>query len=433
MHQKSGTKHHHPYLRRNFWAHCLEGGLYMAGSAFLSPEMAMPAFVQSLGGSAALVGLMPVLLNASMYTPGLFVAPLVERLHHFKPFVVFFGAFQRLPYLITALVLFFAPQLHSWLLPIVVLTPIVSGLLGGIGTNAWMEMVTRMIPEHLRASGWAIRYLIQGIVGLGAGLVIHFILQRFPGATGFAWLHLICFTFLTASYIAQWTMVEAIADKHKPTPSPQPYGAYLRELPGLLAGKPNLIKLALARFTGMGFLMMVSFMSIHALKVSQHPQEDVGYLVFASMVGGLAGNILAGWWGNRSGGRIVMIAARVLCIIMCLSAIWLTSFAAFLVASFTLGFGLFLDRVGDLTLAAELCPMERRPTYQGLLAICLVITSILAVRISAMLYGSTQSFTALCLLCAGFSLTSLILLCFIPEARTSHHASPVLGENPPMA
>lgn len=405
----------------------------MAGSAFLSPEMAMPAFVQTLGGSAALVGLMPVLLNASMYTPGLFVAPLVERLHRFKPFVVFFGAFQRLPYLITALVLFFGPELHNWLLPIVVLTPIASGLLGGVGTNAWLEMVTRMIPEHLRASGWAIRYLIQGIIGLFAGLVIHYILGKYPGATGFAWLHLICFSFLTASYIAQWTMIETVPDKPAAPLPPLRYGAYLRELPGLLAGKPDLIKLALARFTGMGFLMMVSFMSIHALKVTQRPQEDVGFLVVASMVGALAGNILAGWWGNRSGGRIVMIAARVLCICLCLAVIWASSFYAFILASFALGFGLFLDRVGDLTLAAELCPLERRPTYQGLLAICQVIASILAVRISGSLFGATQSFTALAILCASFAFISLIILLFVPEVRTPHHAPPVLGENPPMA
>ncbi len=65
--------------------HCLEGGLYMSGTAFLGPETVLPAMVHSLGGSNQLTALMPVLLPAAYALPGLFVAPLVERLGRLKP------------------------------------------------------------------------------------------------------------------------------------------------------------------------------------------------------------------------------------------------------------------------------------------------------------------------------------------------------------
>jgi MFS family permease len=427
--------HATPHLRRNFWMHCLEGGFYMAGLAFLSPETVMPGFVKELGGPANLIAMMPVLLPAMFNTPGLFVAPLVERLQHHKPFVMVFGLLQRLPYLIAALVMMFAPEATGAILPIVVLTPVLSGLIGGIGVNAWMEMVTRMIPEGLRASGWAIRYLMQGLVGLSAGPVIHWMLTHHPGAAGYARLHFICFGFLILSFLAQMFMVES--PSHQPSITPrQPYPDYLRSLPGLLRIRPMLIRLIFARFTGMGFLMLVSFLSIHALEVTHRPQADVGHLVLANMIGSLFGNVFAGWWGNRRGGKALMLFSRSICLLLCLLLPWIESFPGFLGIFFLWGFGLFVDRVGDLTLSAELCPVERRPTYQAMLSFCQMLSFISAVVLSGWLYSTTQNFHALIALCAVFATLSIFILRTIPEVRLrkgqEHHQPPVMGENTPM-
>ncbi len=411
--------------------HCLEGGAYMAGLAFISPETVLPSFVNSLGGSDNLIALMPVLLPASFSVLGLFVAPLVERLQHLKPFVVLFGAVQRLPYLIAALLMFWLPQTRAALLPIVVLTPIVSGLIGGVGVNAWMEMVTRMIPEHLRASGWAIRYVIQGVIGLSAGPVIHWMLSRHSDAAGYAWLHLICFAFLALSFCAQLMMRET-PDPH-PLRLPRPsYKAYLRQLPVMLAEQPRLIRLIFARFTGLGWLMLVSFLTIHVLNATGRPQADVGHLVLASMFGSLAGNIFAGWFGNRNGGRALMLLSRCLCLLLCAALPFIHSFPGFLAMLFILGFGLFVDRVGDLTFSAELCPQKRRPTYQAILSFCQALALIIAASLSGLTFYLTQYFLGVVALIAIFAATSLLILRGIPEVRSRGHASPVMGENNPM-
>ncbi|HEY2573682.1 MAG TPA: MFS transporter, partial [Verrucomicrobiaceae bacterium] len=386
---KSG--HPHEHLRHNFWMHCLEGGFYMAGLAFISPETVLPSFVNSLGGSENLIALMPVLLPASFSVLGLFVAPLVERLHRLKPFVVFFGALQRLPYLIAALLMFWLPPSSEALLPIVVLTPVVSGLIGGVGVNAWMEMVTRMIPENLRASGWAIRYVIQGVIGLAAGPVIHWVLSSQNGAPGYAWLHLICFTFLAASFTSQIFMREG-SYARATRPERPAYRIYLGELPRMLAAQPRLVRLIFARFTGLGWLMLVSFLSIHAIKTTGRSPADVGHLVFASMLGSLVGNGFAGWFGNRHGGRILMLFSRCLCLLLCAALPFLHSFGSFLASLFVLGFGLFVDRVGDLTFSAELCPHQRRPTYQAILSFCHSIALLMAATLGGLAFVMTGSF-----------------------------------------
>ncbi|MEI6533767.1 MAG: MFS transporter [Verrucomicrobiaceae bacterium] len=425
--------HPHDFLRRNFWAHCLEGGFYMAGLAFISVELVLPSFVESLGGSGSLVALMPVLLPAAFSILGLFVAPFIERLPRLKPFVVIFGALQRLPYLIAALLMFWKPSAGPALLPIVVLTPVVSGLVGGIGVNAWMEMVTRMIPEHLRASGWGIRYVIQGVIGLGAGLTIHGILSYYPDgdARGYAWLHLICFVFLLLSFFSQAVMKEAPDPHPLKLPRP-PYRMYLRELPQLLVSQPHFLRLIAARFTGMGYLMLVARMSIHSLQTSGGNGADKGHFVVASMIGSLFGSGFASFHGNRKGGRETMMLARALCLALCFALPFLQSFTAFLVAFFVLGFGLFVDRVGDLTFTAELCPIKRRPTYLALLSFCQAIALLVAAWFSGMVFQLTQSFPAVVALSGFFAAVSLIILRTIPEVRGQNHLPPAAGEQTPM-
>ncbi len=421
----------HPHLRRNFWMHCLEGGFYMAGLAFISPETVLPAFVKELGGQANLIALMPVLLPAMFSMLGIFAAPFIERMHHFKTFVILFGLMQRLPYLIAGLVMLFAPQSAGAILYIVVLTPVVSGLIGSVGVPAWMEMVTRMIPEHLRASGWAIRYVIQGVFGLSAGFIIHWILTHHPGAIGYAWLHLICFGFLVLSWLSQVFMIET--DTTRPTKALQSsYKNYLRELPLLLRDHPSLIKLIFARFTGMGYLMLVSFMSIYALKVSGRPNADIGHLVTANMIGALCGNVFAGWWGNRHGGRAIMVLSRFMGLALCVALLFVQSFEGFLIAFFVWGFGLFVDRVGDLTLSAELCPLERRPVYQSVLGFCQMLCLLTAVTMSGGLYRYTQSFHAVIILSGIFTVISILIVWTIPEVRKRKQEHAVMGENPPM-
>ncbi len=412
----SHHQHHPQVVRRNFICHCLEGGLYMGGVAFLQPETVMPKMVEQLGGRAAIIAIMPVLLPAAFAVAGLFVSPLVERLTHFKTWVMTFGLLQRLPYLITGLLLWFMQDAGAWLLPVVVLTPVISGLIGGVGVVAWMEMVTRMVPERVRAAGWAARYIMQASIGMGAGAVIHQTLTHLPGQRGYALLHLIAFGFLLLSWLSQLFMRELPAANHY-HPHTGSYWSYLRSLPGLLGAQPQLLKLIAARFTGMGYLMVVSFLTLHALHSTGRPEADEGHFVSFQNIGTILGSILAAWLGYHCGGKVLMIISRLVCVALCVWASLTHSFSGFTAAYFILGFGLFLDRVGDLTLAAELCPPERRSTLQAVLGFCNVWALLLATSLGGVIYSLSGSFYLVASLAAVLSLVSILLLRGIPEPR----------------
>lgn len=406
------------HVRRNFLCHVLEGGLYMGGTAFLAPESVMPKMVQTLGGKPWVIAVMPVLLPAAFACAGLFIAPVVERLHRFKPWVLGFGLLQRLPYLVTGLILMFADNLDGWLLPLVVLTPVISGLIGGVTVVAWMEMVTRMVPEKVRAAGWSARYILQALIAIGAGTAIQRVLTHMPGRDGYAWLHLSAFSLLFVSWLAQLPMREHLGHHVKPRPQ-VPYAVYLRELPSLFFHERHLIKLVLARFFGTGFLMLVSFLTIHALHVTHRPEADEGHFVTWQAVGTVLGSLLAGYVGYTSGGKILLQSSRIVCLALCVWVAMTESFSGFSIAYFVLGFGLFLDRVGDLTLAAELCPTARRSTLQAILGFCNVFSLLLATFLSGQVYRITESFHAVAWLAGSCAVISLILLSRIPEPRFS--------------
>jgi MFS family permease len=410
------------HVRRNLLCHVLEGGLYMGGTAFLAPESVLPKMVQSLGGASWVIAVMPVLLPASFALVGLFIAPLVERLTRFKPWVLGFGLLQRLPYLITGLLLLLNDANDHWLLPLVVLTPVVSGLIGGVTVVAWMEMVTRMVPERVRAAGWSARYILQAVLGIGAGVVIQRVLTHLPGHVGYAWLHLAAFALLFLSWLAQLPMQEH-PEHHAhlpPRPAPQAYLTYLRGLPALFFAQPYLGRLVLARFFGTGYLMLVSFLTIHALQVTGRPEADEGHFVTWQAVGTVLGSLLAGYVGWKSGGKLVILASRFVCLGLCGWVIFNETFTGFAIAYFILGFGLFLDRVGDLTLAAELCPLERRSTLQAMLSFGNVFSLLLASLLAGLVYHLTQSFNCIAWMAGGCAVISIAILSRIPEPRKAN-------------
>jgi predicted MFS family arabinose efflux permease len=212
-------------------------------------------------------------------------------------------------------------------------------------------------------------------------------------------------------------MKESEHPVHMPPRDPRPYLTYLKELPGMLAAQPNLLRLILVRFSGMGYLMLVSFLTLHALKVTGSVEADVGRFVSLQNVGTILGSLLAAWLGYHSGGKVLLVVSRLICIGVCVWSCHTQSFIGFTVVYFIFGFGLFLDRVGDLTLTAELCPPERRSTYQAILGFCNVWSLLIATTLSGLVYRQTLSYTMVATLAGAFAVISMIILLPMPEPR----------------
>ncbi|MCA9415032.1 MAG: MFS transporter [Candidatus Omnitrophica bacterium] len=405
-------------LPRNYAVHCVEGGLFIGGIAFVAPETVLPKVVESLQGPTWLIAAVPMMMKLGFVIPTLFTAHLVERWPNVKPAVLLSGFFQRVAFLAPAVILYFFADSHpTWALASVALAPLLSGVFGGMTMTAWLELVARTIPENRRSSVWAIRFIISSMIGIGAGGIISSVLTHYPGPTGYGILYFILFGFLTASYFIFALIRETSPPVDRDHAYDNALSKNLKSIPGLIRSDVDLRNYLITRSLMNGIYIMIPFLSIHALRVLEQPESFVGYLVMSNMIGGIAGNLMAGYLGDTVGGKVVMILSRLSFLVIAIWTSFATSTEEYLAIFFLFGAAFFANQVGTTTLCIELCPQKRRATYLGIMATLTAPTMVLSSLLSTFLWNGWENYSFLGLATGIAMVISLLYLMRIEEPR----------------
>lgn len=323
-----------PHARRNWLAHAVEGGVFMGALAMVNAQTLLPAVVNSLGGPAWLVAAMPVLMMVGFTTPTVLTAHHVATLGRFKPLLMWTGLPQRASYLLAALALLFAGDNPALCLTAVALAPLLSGICGGISATAWQQLVARTVPSERRASLFAWRFAISSGIGILAGWVVAATLRAHPGPAGYGYLHLWAFLGLLVSY-AVFACIREPHAEHEREPATGLWENLRCQLALLSEDRVLLAFVATTTLATLGGIA-VPFLGIHALATSGLGEDFLGTLISWQMGGAVAGGLLAGWAGDRNGGRGAMIASRLGIIAVAAAApfisagwLWCALFAVF--------------------------------------------------------------------------------------------------------
>ena len=143
----------------------------------------------------------------------------------------------------------------------------------------------------------------------------------------------------------------------------------------------------------------------------------LGSLLTFNMLGSLLGFALAGYSGDRHGGRLSMLAAHVGWLLVAALAPLATSSLEFQLLFAVLGAALSLSAVGLSTLDLEITPFERRVSFQAVLGVFTLIGLVSASLLSALLRQLTQDIWALCAPTLALTLVSLLLFYKVEEPR----------------
>lgn len=405
------------HFRRNYTAHCLDGAFFIGAMVFVAADTVMPAMIRSLGGGDWLIALMPQMMMLGFLLPPLMTAHRVERMERLKGFILTCGIFQRLPYLLAALgLLFFADSHPLAVLLLAAFAPMLSGLAGGISIGGWLEMTSRLIPARRRSSGTAIRAVSGAVIGIGAGEIIRRTLAEHPGPEGFGILHLWAFGFLCLSFVSFCLFKEV----PKPLNASQPKRNLiqnLRAMPELLRSDPLYRRFIFVRFLSSAPFILTPFLGLHAVNATGGNGSFLGAIVQAQTLGGILGNIAAGWLGDRYGGRLPMKWSQVGYLLVCGGAIFSQSEWAFLLTYLVLGAAQSGYLVGQQTLAIELSPEDRRPSYFALISIVLFGGMLLIAGMSTLLQKLFASVTPAAIVVAIAMIGAHFVLEKIPEPR----------------
>ena len=337
----------------------------MVGLAFMSSATVLPAFAASLGASTVLIGAIPAVMTVGWFLPPLFAAAYTERLAQKLPFILRWTGWERLPFLVLALVAFFladgAPALSMWLVLAMLL---MMTAFGGFLMPAWTDLVARAVPARLRGRFFGLANLAGTAGGLVGSAFTSWALGALPSSTAYGMCFLAATVFIALSWIALVFVREPPATI---VPAHADFWTHLSGVPALLRRDVNFSRYLGARVLTFGSVIGSGFFTVYALRVLRAPEADVGLFTALMLGGQMTGQIALGWIGDRAGHRLVLVIAACAATVMNVIALATTSVNAFSIV-FALN-GLFnaAIQVSAVTVLLEFAPTpQQNPTYVGI-------------------------------------------------------------------
>lgn len=403
--------------RRNYLALVGDGTWYAAGTALVAVESVLPSLLKELDAPTWLIGFAPNLGIVGYFVIPAFTVHIVERLSRFLPYVAWISLSQRLPSVLIGLMLILAwahhPALTLWVVTLAVMTV---GFGGGAAVTAFYELVAKVVPAQRRSSNLAIRSLLGTSLGFAAGGVVTAVLARWPGPAGYGVLYLGNFGCLALSMLALCCVRELPHRLDTREASPD-WRKTWRVLPRWWREDRSVRRYALARFAGFGIGVLTPFLAIHARAILSAPESFLGRLVSAQMAGAVAGNLLAGWLGDRRGSRIVAQAGAAVAVVLCAAALVNRAEVGFIAMFFALGMSTFLTNTGAVVLMIELFPADRRPTCMALVSLLAMPGMIVSGWLAGLLHQSSGAIMPAALVALLFVSVSLACYSLLPEPR----------------
>ena len=405
------------HVRRNYTANLLDGGLYIGAMAMLDASTVLPKMVQSLGGPTWMIAATPVIMMTGFLSLPIFTAHWIERMHRYKPLLLFSGIFQRLPYLIAAFALFYlAPTKPILALAAVAFVPLTSGIVGGSTLVAWQQLLVKTIPANRRASLFASRNVLAATIGFLAAYLVEFVIERYPGAQGYGRLHLYAFFALVSSYIC-FAMIRETGEHAPPPEEHHTLIENIRLVPAMVKSDRNLRYFLMANILSHGIFVVLPFLTIHILDVCGKPESFIGKLLMFQTVGAVCGSTVAGYIGDRFGNRVLLSVGRISMAVGISGAMFATNAWMFAGIFFIFWFGFWINHVSKMSYGLEICPKEKQSTFLAIMAIANLPAVVGFAILSTIMREFDFSFTAMAIVSTISLCASVLFLLPLHEPR----------------
>ena len=376
--------------RRNYRLHILEGGTLIGALGAINANTVGTSLVESLGGSAWMVALMPLASTLGFSLGPILNAHRLDRQNHFLPALRKWLPLSRLPIFVSAVVLWWcgSSALSMWT---VLLCTIVYGVIGGLSVGAWQQLILRTVRPDKRSALFATRYLASNVIGLGVASLVGPILAFWPGTDGYAILHVIAFAGAMLAYRLLMAVREP-SGTSPPPPGERGFFENLRTVPALFAADRRLPSYLWAVALVNSQYLLMGFLAVHALETLHVAHSYVGVLTSAQMVGAVAGTFVAARASSSWRSRTLLIGARIVLLAVALGALFATHDYAFRCLFALYGAATWDNLTGHNTMTLELLPPARRSTVLAVFSLVQVPSMLLAAELGAWLWQAHVPF-----------------------------------------
>lgn len=183
--------------KRNFVLGVLNGAIFRFGLSFTAPFTVLPLFVSLLTSSKIFIGSVVTIRTFGFFMPQIFVASFTEHWQKRKPIYIL-GAVLRGSsfFLLFILIYFWGRKMSSLLLISFFILYGTACLGGGLGGLPFLDIIGKVITPTRRGRFFSLRLFFGGILAVGGGLVVRYVLAdpiRFPFPHNYALLFFLTF------------------------------------------------------------------------------------------------------------------------------------------------------------------------------------------------------------------------------------------------
>lgn len=398
---------HAKNLPFNFTVNVLDGGFFGLALGFASFSTVLPLFVSNLTNSAILIGLISAIHVLGWQLPQLFTAHRVSQLKRYKPMVMFFTIFERVPFLGLAIVAWFIPKIGTTtalLLTFGLL--IVQGVGGGLAANPWQSMIGKIFPRER----WGIFFGIQSsasnlflaVGAVSAGLILE---KNVPNVS-FTICFLLAVAGFTVSYIAiALTREESII----PVGEGIEQKDYWKDIRKILKRDTNFRWFVVVRILAQLGTAGFAFYTVYVVRFYGVDEATAGVLTGVMMISEMIFNPIMGWLGDHWSRRGVMALGMVAAAVSAGVTIWAPSVNWFYLSYILAGAAYVAVWTIVLSMTLDFGRAHEKPAYIGL-ANTLVAPTALLIPLFAGWLADTVGYQATFLATAiGAVLTAFVL------------------------
>lgn len=352
-------------LRQNVVANIIDGAMYAFGISFVSLQVVVPVMVKHISGSDLAVGLVPVLWTAGFNFPQIFIANHAQRFPYKMRLFLQTALFQRIPWLLLALLSFF---LLGWLSPAAgtisfLFTYTLAAVAGSLCFPIWFDLIAKLTPVDLRGRLFAARNLLGGLLGILAGLVVERVLAEIAYPLSYGILFTLAFVFMSVSY---WALTRLREEDTSPVAEQVHTADYYRSLPGILKGQKNFRNFLISDALLLAATMAGAFYAVHAIEKFSLSDSSAGLFTVMIMWSTIVGNMFFGYIADRYGHKVNLVLAAASTALSCFVALVAPDQGLYLIVFVGMAFQIGLSGISRLSIVAELCSEEERPTYVAL-------------------------------------------------------------------
>jgi len=360
--------------RRNWLGFLMDYVFFSIGLTFAGLNTTLPAFAGRLTDNPILIGLVGALWQGGWLLPQIFAANYLSTAPRKMPTILTFAWIGRPVFLVFGVFLFlFGSTWPGIILIGIYLSSFFFSFTDSIAGVAWFDLLGKAFSHRERGRLIGASQAISGILSIGAGGIIGWVLQ----SSGLAFpenyalilsLAAVCFLIsLGGIYLIREPLEPVAAERQKMI-------EYLPGLVRLIRRDRTFLRVNASRLL-IGLCGLASpFFAVYAIKELGMAEANVGWFAIAQTVGSALAGLLFGWIADRKGSHVVIrIVGGVYLLAPCFVIAagmpgggGALSIVLMAMAFLLLGLGDGSIMLGFINYVLEIAPPEQRPIYIGL-------------------------------------------------------------------